>query len=227
MPDQIAFTDVSNAIAVFMAHEWRSDTSEFDAVLRGEHAIIGDAKIGMELFYGEAGCAGCHSGPFLTDHDFHAMAAPQIGPGKSATFEDHHRDEGRFRVTGDVADLYAFRTPSLRNITLTGPYGHAGAHKDLDVFIAAHADPVQGLTRYDKDQAVLPHFDADDFIVVNDPVQRNEISQVIAASPVTLSDDEIIALIAFLNTLTDPVALTGRLGIPVNVPSDLSVPMPN
>ena len=41
----------------------------------------------MRLFYGEAGCAACHSGPFLTDHDFHAMGEPQFGPGKRARFE--------------------------------------------------------------------------------------------------------------------------------------------
>ena len=102
-PDDIAFTDVSNAIAVFMAHEWRSDTAPFDAVLRGDLTLSGPAQSGVDLFYGDAGCAACHSGPFLTDHDFHAMGAPQIGPGKSASFEDHHRDEGRFRVTGKVA----------------------------------------------------------------------------------------------------------------------------
>ena len=83
-PDDIDFTDISNAIAAFMASEWRSDTAPFDGVLRVERQLTGDAAQGMALFYGDAGCAGCHAGPFLTDHHFHAMAAPQIGPGKSA-----------------------------------------------------------------------------------------------------------------------------------------------
>lgn len=223
-PDDIAFTDISNAIAVFMAHEWRSDTSEFDAVLRGDHALSGGAQAGLDLFYGDAGCARCHSGPFLTDHDFHAMGAPQIGPGKSAAFEDHHRDEGRFRVTGDVADLYAFRTPSLRNVALTAPYGHAGAHKDLDAFIAAHADPIAGLQGYDIAQAVLPDFDVDDFNVMSDPVQIAAISDAITYETVALTEGDILNLIAFLDTLTDPHATSGRLGIPAQVPSGLPVP---
>ena len=226
-PQDIAFTDISNAIAVFMAHEWRSDTAPFDAVLRGERELVGGAARGMDLFYGDAGCASCHSGPFLTDHDFHAMGAAQIGPGKSATFEDHHRDEGRFRVTGDPADLYAFRTPSLRNVALTGPYGHAGGHKDLDVFIAAHANPVAGLENYDAAQAVLPAFDVDDFTVMNDPDQVTEIAKAVVTPSIKLTDADIIALVAFLDTLTDPVATTGRLGSPSDVPSGLPVPTPN
>ncbi|MGB5559120.1 MAG: cytochrome-c peroxidase, partial [Paracoccaceae bacterium] len=69
----IAFTDISNAIAAFVAMEWRSDGSPFDRHLRGEQALTGDQALGMDLFYGSAGCAACHSGPFQTDKAFHAM----------------------------------------------------------------------------------------------------------------------------------------------------------
>lgn len=223
-PRDIAFTDISNAIAVFMEHEWRSDTAPFDAVLRGEAALKGQAQTGLELFYGEAGCASCHSGPFLTDHDFHAMGAPQIGPGKSATFEDHNRDEGRFRVTGDPADRYAFRTPSLRNVALTAPYGHAGAHRDLPAFVAAHADPRAGLDGYSEGQAVLPAYEAEDFTVMRDPEQVAAILAAVQVAPARLSPADVGAIVAFLETLTDPVATDGRLGIPAQVPSGLPVP---
>ncbi|MEJ6398552.1 cytochrome-c peroxidase [Yoonia sp. 208BN28-4] len=222
--DDVTFADISNAIAVFMEHEWRSDTSPFDGVLRGERDLPGLAATGMDLFYGDAGCAGCHSGPFQTDHQFHAMGAPQLGPGKSATFEDHARDEGRFRVTGDPADLYAFRTPSLRNVTLTAPYGHAGAHADLAAFIADHADPVVGLARFDAATVSLPDYEGDDFVVMNDPVQVAAISDAVSADPVDLSADDVAALVAFMEALTDPAAFVGRLGIPRAVPSGLPVP---
>jgi len=36
----------------------------------------------MKLFFGKAGYSKCHSGPLLTDHGYHAIAMPQIGPGK-------------------------------------------------------------------------------------------------------------------------------------------------
>ncbi|SFR36528.1 cytochrome c peroxidase [Yoonia tamlensis] len=220
-PDQIAFTDISNAIAVFMAFEWRSDTAPFDAVLRGTATLSEPAAAGMALFYGDAGCANCHSGPFLTDHAFHAVGSPQIGPGKAARFENHARDEGRFRVTGDPADLYAFRTPSLRNIALTAPYGHAGAYADLRAFLVAHLDPLAALENYDLAQARLPAFDTDD---------RRETFAAIAqaAQPVgpALDDAQIDQLLAFLQTLTDPNAPVGRLGVPDHVPSGLEVPNP-
>ena len=224
VPSDIGFTDISNAIAAFMSHEWRSDTAQFDAVLRGEHALDGEAKQGLELFYGAARCADCHTGPFLTDHKFHAMAAPQIGPGKAATFETHQKDEGRYRVTGRAEDRYAFRTPSLRNITLTAPYGHAGAHKDLAKFIADHGNPARSLPHYDKSQAILPAFSGDDFSVLGDAQQVHDIAAAVQAAPVDLASDEVAALVAFLRTLTDPVSLTGRLGVPDKVPSGLTVP---
>jgi len=222
--EDIAFTDISNAIAAFIALEWRSDAARFDDVLRGTARFEGIEQRGMALFYGSAGCAACHSGPFLTDHDFHAMGAPQIGPGKSATFEEHQRDDGRFRVTGRTEDRYAFRTPSLRNVAKTAPYGHAGAHKDLAAFIAAHANPEAGLKNYDPEQAVLVHRTNKDFLVMNDAEQVKAIARAVGVAPVNLSRADIDALVAFLNTLTDPAAIAGRMGVPDAVPSGLPVP---
>ena len=225
-PDDIAFTDISNAIAAFVAFEWRSDTAPFDDVLNGSASLEGAAHQGLELFYGAANCASCHAGPFLTDHQFHAMAAPQIGPGKSPTFQDHHRDDGRFRVTGLEQDRYAFRTPSLRNVALTAPYGHAGAHVDLSSFIASHADPAKSILSYDRAQAILPPYDANDFTVMDDPAQVNAIASAVSVQPVNLDAGDIAALVAFLDTLTDPASITGRLGIPQTVPSGLLVQNP-
>jgi cytochrome c peroxidase len=223
-PDDVAFTDVSNAIAVFMAHEWRSDTAPYDAMLRGEVLFKGDAASGQALFYGAAGCSSCHTGAFLTDHQFHAMGAPQIGPGKAATFQNHTRDEGRFRVTGKAEDRFAFRTPSLRNVALTGPYGHAGAHQNLAQFIADHADPVAGLARFDPTQVVLPAFEAEDFTIMQDSIEVASISAAIRTPSVMITDIEVAQIVAFLDQLTDPVALNGRLGVPETVPSGLPVP---
>ena len=223
-PDDIAFTDISNAIAAFMEMEWRSDAAPFDAVLRGEGTLPEPAATGMELFYGRAGCSGCHSGPLLTDQGYHAMGVPQIGPGKKARFESGARDEGRAEVTGDPADRFAFRTPSLRNVALTGPYGHAGSHATLAGFVADHADPVAALARYDMAQAVLPDLSvADDEIMAN-PEEVAALAAAVTTPPVTLSEAEITALVAFLDSLTDPAAVKGRLGVPTAVPSGLPVP---
>ena len=222
----IAFTDISNAIAAFIAWEWRSDDSPFDAHLRGEAELTGAAAEGMALFYGAAGCADCHSGPFLTDHGFHAMGVPQLGPGKAARFETHARDEGRFRVTGRQADLYAFRTPSLRNVMHTAPYGHSGAYRDIRAFLEGHIAPAEAIGAYDRAQAVLPALPgAEDWRVLDDPAEAATIRTAAArARPEgALSPAEIDALVAFLDSLSDPVALKGRLGIPDSVPSGLPV----
>lgn len=225
-PSQIGFTDISNAIAAFMAFEWRSDTSPFDTYLRTGTGLSAPELAGMTLFYGSAGCAVCHAGPFQTDHGFHAMAAPQIGPGKAARFEIHARDEGRMRVTGQAADAYAFRTPSLRNVTLTAPYGHAGGHGDLDAFLRDHAAFDGGLGRYTPDLARLPEVPGADFRAF-EPGGDLAAIQAARSDPGTpLTGSDRAALRAFLGALEDPVARSGRLGVPDAVPSGLPVEAP-
>lgn len=221
----IRFTDISNALAAFAAFEWRADDSPFDRHLRGQQALSGTALAGMQLFYGKAGCSGCHSGLFQTDHGFHAIAMPQIGPGKAERFETHHRDTGRMRVTGRMSDAYRFRTPSLRNVTATAPYGHSGAYATLEAVLRHHLDPVAGLMGYDPAQAVLPEIaDAMDFPVLADGAELDAIARANELSPQDLDDAEIAALIAFLHALTDETSLKGRLGVPQSVPSGLPVP---
>ena len=220
----IAFTDISDMIAAFVAHEWRADNSAFDAYLRDGTALPDPAMRGMELFYGKAGCSGCHSGQLQTDHGFHAIAMPQIGPGKAARFERHNRDKGRMRVTGDMADAFRFRTPSLRNIAQTEPYGHAGAYATLEGVVRHHLDPVEALYAYDPKQAVLPNLPgAADFNILAQPAEIAAIAAANELEPVTLTDTEVSQIMAFLETLTDEHSLTGRMGIPQTVPSGLPV----
>ena len=106
--DDISLVQAANAIAAFEADAFRADGSPFDRYLesRDPDVLTDDAYRGMALFYGEAGCSACHAGPFQTDHDFHAIAMPQIGPGKgdgsdgsywSATgFPAQLEDRGRY-----------------------------------------------------------------------------------------------------------------------------------
>ena len=216
----IAFTDIANAIAGFIAAEWRSDDSPFDAYLRGERALEAPAEAGRALFYGAAGCAVCHSGAFQTDQQFHAMGLVQIGPGKVARFESGAQDTGRMRVTGRVQDAYRFRTPSLRNVALTGPYGHDGAYRELYDFVAAHGRS----DGYDRSQAVLPDLPgAEDWRALDDPAERAAIAAASERPDMVLSEAEVQALVAFLNSLTGESAVAGRLGVPDAVPSGLPV----
>ena len=222
----IKFTDISNAVAAFMEFEWRSDTSPFDDFLQGRLDLAISQEKGMELFYGKANCSSCHAGALFTDHQFHATGQPQVGPGKAARFQSHSRDLGRFRVTGNIKDKYAFRTPSLRNVELTGPWGHAGAYNELEAFLGAHIDPYLALSNYDKSNVTLTKYDTNDWKIMDDASEVKAIADAISIKPVIISEGEVTDLLAFLGTLTDTKAQKGRLGIPETVPSGLKIPNP-
>ena len=221
----VDFTDISDAVAAFIAFEWRSDNSLFDRHLKGEGVLSMAALDGMNLFYGKAGCGTCHSGTFQTDHQFHAMGVPQIGPGKAARFENHSQDTGRMRVTGKQEDAYAFRTPSLRNVTLTAPYGHSGAYRDLRTFVEQHLAPSKAHENYQVSEAVFPNFAApkDDLAALNDANEVSAITNAAISGQVVLSTAELDSLMAFLAALTDNKGAKGRLGIPSEVPSGLPI----
>lgn len=222
---RVTIADIGNAIAAFETYEFRADNSLFDRFLRGEAELPAPARRGMELFYGEAGCSSCHAGPLLTDHEFHAIGVPQFGPGKAAAFESHRRDPGRSLVTGAAGDVFCFRTPSLRNVTLTAPYGHDGAFPTLEAMIRHHLDPVGSLARYDPSLATLPTLPTadDDWAELTDAEGASLIRASIEIKLPPLRDGDIADLIAFLETLTDTEAAKGRLGIPEEVPSGLPV----
>ena len=220
----VTFTDISDVIAEFIAFEWRADNSPFDQYLRNMTALPEPADLGMKLFYGKAQCSSCHAGQFQTDHDFHAIALPQVGPGKSARFETHARDEGRLRVTGNPADAYKFRTPSLRNIAQTAPYGHNGAYATLEAIVAHHLNPIAALKAYDVTQLVMPNLpNSQDFRATHDSLEQAAIAAANELPPSNLSTTEITQIVAFLNALSDTDSLSGRLGVPRSVPSGLPV----
>ena len=145
---QITFVQIANAIAVFESETWRADRSPFDRFMEGDQDCMSkEARAGLDLFLGRGQWATCHSGRFQTDHRFHAIAMPQIGPGKGDGEYGNH-DFGRERVTKNESDRYKFRTPSLRNVALTAPYGHCGAYPDLESVIRHHLDPGGSLVSY-------------------------------------------------------------------------------
>lgn len=226
----ITFTDIADAMAAFMSFEWRADASPFDSYLRDGTGLDEAAVRGVNLFYGRvinggANCVACHAGQFQTDNEFYAIAMPQVGPGAVTRFEAKHNDIGRARVTGDDADLYKFRTPSLRNIATSGPFGHDGAYATLEGVVRHHLDPVAALMAYDRGQLVLPDLPGSpDYDALDDAAEMAAIAAANQLGPMALDDREVADLLAFLNSLTDPLAATGRLGVPKDVPSGLEVP---
>lgn len=222
--DPIHITDIGNAIADYIAFEFRATDSPFDAFLSGQdNALTNEQLRGMSLFFGKAKCSTCHSGTFQTDHSFHAIGIPQFGPGKG--HDAGHSDHGRAAVTNDRSDSYKFRTPSLRNVTLTAPYGHNGAYPDLENMVRHHLDPMTMLAEFTIDRARLHdvQLDVSDTDALEDFDEFFRIGTAIEIEPVSLSEREIEALLRFLESLEDPTSKTGRLGVPKSVPSGLEL----
>lgn len=157
---------------------------------------------GFALFTGEARCAACHhigeTHAVLTDHAFHdtgigfqadqARQQPEgkisveIAPGVFAKIDrtlamsvgvPREADLGRYEVSLDPQDRWRFRTPSLRNVALTAPYMHDGSLRSLESVVRFY------------DRGGVPHEGLDPLI-----------------RPLGLSDDDIEALVAFLESLT-------------------------
>ncbi len=85
-------------------------------------ALSKTARQGLWIFESRGGCWKCHSGANFSDEDFHNTGV---------AYGTEKRDEGRFEHTGDEADKFKFKTPTLRDIEHTAPYMHDGSVKTL------------------------------------------------------------------------------------------------
>lgn len=219
----ITFAHIANAIAAFEATAYRADDSKLDRFLRGEYSPSESEVKGYQVFTGKGNCNSCHSGPLQTDHQFHAIGIPQVGPGKGDG-PSGHDDFGREQVTGDINDRYRFRTPTLRNVALTGPWGHDGAYDTLEAVVQHHITPQQSLENYDISQVRVPSRDDLDEIdgeVYSDDVSRADLGAAIEIEAVDLTQEEMGYLMDFLHALTDPSSFDLRSTVPNRVPSGL------
>lgn len=155
---------IAKAIASF-ERTLLSTGSAYDRYLSGDTAALNTgAKNGMRLFFSErTKCSSCHAGFLFTDQKYYNIGLNPIS-----------NDEGRARITLDSADLGKFKTPTLRNVSLTAPYMHDGSLRTL--FDVINHYNTGGADHPNKD----PRIDS-----------------------LGLSKGEINALILFLNSLTD------------------------
>ena len=165
-------------------------------------------------------CSLCHNGPAFTDGKFHNVALAQFGPGKG-NGSSGRDDFGRFNLSGLASDRYAFRTTPLRNVELTGPYGHAGQFMDLRAFIDHYSESDLKLRNYDVSQleptlrgTLLAN--ADDVLATRDPILDG----------VVLPAEVVDKLTAYMRALTDGAARDLSRVTPDRVPSGLPVDRP-
>ena len=187
-----SLTKITKAIKAF-EETLVSRNVPLDNYLNGdEKALSDEAKQGMALFTGKAGCVKCHSGPYLSDEEPRNIGVPEnpevfSDPFRVITFRSQlkfigvpnymnwRNDPGHFGVTKQYKNFGQFLTPSLREVARTAPYMHNGMLPTLE--------------------AVVDFYNAGG----GETIFRNKDPLL---KPLGLNDEEKAALVAFLNALS-------------------------
>ncbi len=142
--DPITAEAVAKALAGFQ-RTLNTPNSPFNRWVKGDDdALTEQQKRGAAAFV-DNGCTACHNGPALTDSQFHRFESPGS------------TDKGRYLVTGDESDKFAFKTPTLLNVAVTGPYFNNGSVEDLETAIELMAEQQLGI---ELDEDVVADIDA-------------------------------------------------------------------
>lgn len=218
--EDMTFAHASNAIAGFFVDRMTFADSPWDRFLDGSDSALSPAQLEGARTFLTLKCSICHNGATLSDQQFHNVAVAQIGPGEGNG--DSGRDDfGRMNVTHAPADRYRFRTTPLRNVELTGPYGHDGSVMTLRGFIEHYSESDRKLLEFDPSPL--------------DPALRGTLlpnAQAILATRdtllfgVVLTPDLVERLEDYMRALTDDAARDLSRLIPARVPSGLPVDRP-
>jgi cytochrome c peroxidase len=220
IPPFFSFAQAANAIAAFEARAFARTDSPFERFVRGDDRALSGRQVAGGLAFFRAGCAACHSGSLLTDQGFHNTGMPQLGPGVIGTSFGAHpgSDVGRENATEIFLDRFKFRTPSLLNVALTGPWGHAGQFERLRDMVAHYQDPAASLLQYDIQSNVF-----DPALVTTLVPNAFEILQTLDPRLQGRNDFDVDAVVDFLGALTADSARDLSDLVPESVPSGLPV----
>ena len=170
---------IKNALASYI-RSLSNYNARFDDYMRGKASFTTDEIAGFNLFSGKAKCATCHFIP-LTNGTvppiFEKSESEVLGVPNARGVLDE--DLGKFEFTKADMHRNSFKTPTLRNIALTGPYMHNGVYKSLE----------EVLDFYNKAGGSGLEFNLD--------------NQTLPADPLNLSPKEKQQIIQFMKTLTD------------------------
>jgi cytochrome c peroxidase len=158
----ITLENLTKAIVSF-ERSIESDNSPYDQYVNGnKEALTRTQQEGLLLFFGKANCSSCHSGPMFSDYNYYNLGIPFNSKIPA--------DSGRNKT-------FAFRTPTLRNASLTAPFMHNGVYATLE--------------------DVLDHY--------NEGTTQNDAIHTIDKKirPLYLNEDEKHAIISFIEGLTD------------------------
>lgn len=216
----LRFQDAAEAIAAFQMEALTATDSPFDRFLdRDDNAMSPQAKDGARLFFGEAQCSGCHSGPFLGGQGFANVGAPQLGPGMAGR---PPLDLGRGEFEEFEFYRFAFRIPPLRNVELTAPYMHSGAFPTLEAVVEHYDDVTTSMRGFDISQLAPEYRDS----YHGDDASVGQVMETLdfrLRQRQGFTAQEKANLAAFLRSLTDPAAGDLEDLAPASVPSGLPV----
>ena len=148
--EQITIDEVTDAIAEF-EETLVTPFSRFDRWLLGDTlAMTEDELRGYQLFK-DTGCVACHNGPAAGGNSFQKM-------GLVSAYETANPAEGVAGLTGQDADRFKFKVPTLRNVELTYPYFHDGAYWTLEEAVDVMARLQLGRQLGDEDIASITAF---------------------------------------------------------------------
>ncbi|MBL4607373.1 MAG: c-type cytochrome [Pseudomonadales bacterium] len=198
---EAAFDKIAQAIAAFeRTQQFSPFRSKYDYFLAGIITLSAQEQLGLEIFEAEekGNCAACHpaqasdngQAPLFTDfsYDNIGIAKNANNPFLSQDREfnpegENFVDIGLGATVEDPAENGKFRVPTLRNVGITGPYMHNGIFTTLK-------EVVEFYNTRDTDkrwgEAEVPS-----------TVNHDELGAL------QLSEEEVDALVAFLETLTD------------------------
>jgi cytochrome c peroxidase len=150
-PSPLSKRSITQALAMYM-RSLPTGRTAFDRYARGETQFLDpEVRRGFNLFMGKALCATCHFPPAFNgtvppayrETEGEVLGVPVKFPAKVPVLDP---DLGRYEIHNVENFRHAFKTPSLRNVELTGPYMHNGGMAKLeDVLDFYNAGGGQGL----------------------------------------------------------------------------------
>jgi len=182
--DSITTKEVLKALSTYV-RSLESFNSRFDKYMAGDKRQMTSQEIkGFNIYMGKAKCGTCHFTPLFNgtlpphfiDTESEVIGVPLEAVISNATID---ADSGKFYKYGGEYNLFAFKTPTVRNAELTAPYMHNGVYETLEEVMDFYNRGGGAGIGID-----LPH-------------------QTLPADPLNLTDMEIDAVIAFIKTLTD------------------------
>lgn len=204
--EQAGMAQLGNALAAYIGAAFELQPAPWDHYVLGNNAALApEQKRGALVFFGKGRCVACHGGTQFSDFQFHGLAVPQLSVGKHGAFLDY----GRASATSQAADRFLFRTPPLRNVVLTGPWGHNGMFENLDDVIVHHYNPVPALFKAQQSHPETSGH-AGRLLAQRSPL----LGEMAPLTAVELKD-----LVSFLGALSSQTVMSDDAALPRTVPS--------